>query len=585
MKRRGFLNKHSVGMAAASALFAIANVGSVQASTANPALVSNCHPGVQVTVPANGSTYHYSEDCNTGYVAPPTIGTASLSSYISNNNVNFCSNLETAKNQESVLLTAVARYETRLAALTDEFDLIDIQGLTQAKDEAEAALYQAEDDLLTAQTMYDELLEAYQTARFEYVQCAEDPLKDPLLDCDGERTAYLDARDEFNIHRTSVYYPARTNVNARRADLTRAELALTRADRSLASITTTYDSILSAAETLRDRAAQVYDDYAVINGAAASMIYTTEWTKLVNDFVVANPGLAVNWKRIPLTGARIMAAVNDSFSGNIVSGSHNIPVILSATVPGFFEYGVHKFPDGTAPTPNPENATPSTVIPDTFSSGITLSLLGACPIEADPSKKTDLDAYLIVDLDTDFELLAHASYTASYNLYTFWQRIESVRKKRRFFHSSSVRSLVENRWASERWTFNFTGDVGLIGNTPAEQADGILALEEAVRKRLYVHVLDNVGIRTSVGVDRPASPVVPPSSVGAFAAALRKTCVGGYGYLCWGGWIIGGIDSIYGGGAAINNFRQSNNSTAVDNVSFDIFVPTGTRTTFKKDTL
>jgi len=563
----------SIGLYTIVGAMALMGMQNSHANTA-PALVTDC--GV-VTQPAAASTYYFSEDCTTGYVAAPTQGNVVLDGMITNANIGFCPSVDRARTQETTLQSSIDSIQLRVSTLDSNIDYTKLDLLRSAVADATADLELAQDGLLIAQGRLDGLRIDMLTARDEYSFCISDPLTiDPVIDCATQRQDYLDARTEYVNFRNDVFWPAETAVATASSDLRRAELQLAREESAIAALTAQLISLTNSLESLRDSAASVYDRYAAIAGASAKFLYTAGWTKLVNDFAAANPGMNVNWKRIPVTSVALHASVNDGFSG---SGLHDIPVLLKASVPGLFDYGVQKFPDGTTALKPATTQGPQLSVPDSFSAGVVLSLLGVCPLEANPALKDNLGAYLIIDLNTNYEVMAHAGYSATYNLATFYSRFERVRNKRRFFRSSSVRTIIETRDANEEWNFSFTGDASFLGDTVAEQASAKLALEDEVRKRLYIHMLDNIGVRSSSANDVPATNV-PPSAVGAYAAALRKTCATGGGYLCWGGWIIGGINSIWGGGSAATNFVQRNNSTVTDNVDFVFFKEEGGRTTF-----
>jgi len=566
----------AIGMYAIVGAMALMGMQNAHANTA-PALVTDC--GV-VTQPAAASTYYFSEDCTTGYVAAPTQGNVVLDGLITNANVGFCPSVDRARAQENTLQASIDGINLRIADLDSKIDYDKLDLLRSDVADATANLELAQDDLLTAQGRFEGLRIDMLTARDEYSFCISDPLTiDPVIDCATQRQDYVDTRTEYVNFRNNVLWPAESAVSTASSTLRRAELQLSREESAVAALTAQLVSLTTTLESLRDSAAGVYDRYASIAGASAKFLYSAGWTRLVNDFAAANPGMNVNWKRIPVTSVALHASINDGFSG---SGIHDIPVLLKASVPGLFEYGVQKFPDGTMALQPATSQGPQLNVPDSFSAGVVLSLLGVCPLEADPALKDNLGAYLIIDLNTNYEVMAHAGYAATYNLATFYSRFESVRNKRRFFRSSSVRNIVETRNANEVWKFNYTGDASFLGNTTEEQASALLALEDEVRKRLYIHMLDNIGVRTSSTNDLPATNV-PPSAVGAYAAALRKTCATGGSYLCWGGWIIGGINSIWGGGSAATNFVQRNNSNVTENVDFVFFKQEGGRTTFGSD--
>jgi len=552
-----------------------------------PMLTDDCHTGIIIEpTDALGNTnsqgYHFSEDCSTGYVLPPKLGKVKLDTFFTNQNTDFCPSLRQAQTSEGVLGDLIAANTAKLVAINDELKLLDLQTEYVAWKTALAYKIAATAELGDAALQRTDFQTAFDDAFALAKQCIGGVLiGDPMVICATQITAYTDARTALNNFNDTVFYPAQAKLRTATTAEYIAKLNYDSKALAFEELTLRLNNIMAYGEDLKDRAHTLYTEYAPLSGAAARLLYTSDWSALVLDFKAANTALLPNvtWKRMPLTKARLMGSLTEFYN---TPGQNNLPVMLSATIPGFINYGVGNMPDGTTPLAAEKTVAnyfeATGVYNESFGAGINMSLLGVCPVMANPALKADISALINIDTDVEYDLMAHMAYEARFNLYSFFQQIESVRKKRRFFSSSSYRSIYRNRYASESWYFKYTGDAKVFANE--DGTDGILEFENSIRAELYAHVLDNIGVRVS-GYDSAGQPIVEPSPVGPLAKAMRSSC-GTNVYVCAAGWIIGGINSFYGGGSASTNFVERNNSTVSRSVSLVKFFPKNIRTTYQQ---
>ena len=126
-----------------------------------------------------------------------------------------------------------------------------------------------------------------------------------------------------------------------------------------------------------------------------------------------------------------------------LTSSRLIPLILQGQVPGYITYDFFNQPNGLdslepQTTEGDYALKNQTFVSDTFSSGITLSLVGACDVNKNPNYKNDIAALMTITFNADYETMVRAGYDVYFNLYAFYQKIESVRKKRRFFDKKHI---------------------------------------------------------------------------------------------------------------------------------------------------
>jgi hypothetical protein len=370
------------------------------------------------------------------------------------------------------------------------------------------------------------------------------------------------------------------------ADVTRIQMSLASEQAAIDAVNAQITSLIGYAQALESQAQSLYSTYARLSGAGAVVLYNTKWNELVNQFMTMNPNVPVSWKPMPIKQAKLSGVLTQALASKSDAG---IPVLLAAAVPGYIDFGPAILPDGNTPLPVPTTEAgfdTTKVFPAAFSAGFNISLLGACPINADnatraPGSLPDLSAYLALNLHSEFELMARVGYHAQFNLASFYQRIESVSQSSHWFSTSSHHSLSETKDASEHWVFNYTGDANVLGNTVAEQNSALAELETSVREELYAHVLDNIGTRVPANSgELPAPVVTTPQPIGPFAVALRASYCWAGGYGCWAGWIIGGLNSLFGSGSASTNFVAANSSDSSRDVNLVYFKPAESNTTF-----
>ncbi len=581
MRSRKFNGYFLAKIGTASALMMLA-----AASYANtpPMIVNNCNFG-NIIVPTAGQDYYFDQECATGYVAPPTVGTPVVKSYFENLNVGFCPTLVNAQTTTSSLELIRGDIAKKAAAQVALLDLTELRRLEGIKNAADAVAKAAKETLNAATAETARLADLILTTRAAYQTCSVlDTTGFPQTACAIEYGDWMAARTNYVAYQTSDYLPAvRADIAARMA-FNIANAAWMAEDNAVIAVNNRIMQLNDLADAISARIDAVYSKYARMSGATASVLYSTNWGALVNAFATANAGnprLAnVTWKQMPIRNAKLTA--------NLVAGSEtvrDIPGLISAQIPGYAAFGTN-LPNGNIPLPAPGTEAgyynTASVFPAAFTAGMNLNLLTACPSVTRPAGSIpDLSSFLVLNLSASYDLMARVSYHASFNLNTFFQRLQSVSTSRHWFSSSTVRNLVETRSATENWTWKYTGDARALGSNADEQGSGEKALENSVRLRLYEHVLKNIGIavpRTSTDAPGPVS--LEPAPVGSFAIALRRTCGWGSYYTCYAGWIVGGLNSLFGSSNAENNFTSTNNSVATEDVSLVHFVKFDSNTTF-----
>ena len=544
------------------------------ASTA-PSLVQNCSTEPLVH-PENADTVYFNEGCTIGYVTPPKVGDLQTTAFLAmqGNIDNFCPSVDSVAQTETTLGDLIRRYQARINAIEEQIDEVALETLNTAVINAQG--------LVNAKQITVDLEENRSKALFDEIKAAKEAYNDckilaldPVLECQVELDLFLETRTAYIDHKRNVLYPLQDEIAVLKGDVAIAQAAYDAKLLSYKPQFTILNDLKFIAEGLEMDATALYDKYALISGATATMLFHSNWSKLVNDYRTANANnqslSGVSWKRMPLKKSYLSGKFNNSKASH---GARLIPLILQGQVPGYITYDFFNQPNGLdslepQTTEDDYALKNKTFVSDTFSSGITLSLVGACDVNKNPNYKNDIAALMTISFNADYETMVRAGYDAYFNLYAFYQKIESVRKKRRFFSSSSVRTVAISNYSSSQ--FRITWDTsGSSGGWISENQE---ELTTQVRERLTVHVLDQIGIRTTTQPTESSDGTltIGPSPASQLGSALIKSCAGGPNYLCYAGWIIGGIGSLWGNGSAANNFVASNNHTSRETVNTVFF--------------
>lgn len=577
--------RNAIGkLGAVTALLAAAT-----ASYANtpPLLVSPCNFGkIVVPVAEKGQDYYFDQECQTGYVAPPSVGSTTTMGYQENLNVGFCPSLETTFTSVGTLEASRLLMSQKVADALALVDMTEEKRLLGISNAAKAAASVAAGIRSAATTEFGNLLLDVTSTKSDYLTCASLDLTGvPLVACADEYALFKAAADRYIAYRTSDYLPSIRADIAAKGVAQAADLAYQAERGAVEALIARAASLNDLFDTLTGRIMDVYGRYARLSGAYARVLYESNWTALVNAFYTANAGnplLAnVTWKQMPITKAEL---TGHSTAGTATA--QDIPGIISAQVPGYPVFGT-QLPNGDIPLPPPTTEAGfdyTKVFPQAFESGLTLNLLSACPM----TKRTagtmpKLDSYLVLNLKAKYELMVRTHYEATYNLYTFYQRLMSVSTSRHWFSSDTVRSFSESREAKDTWTWKYIADASLppLGNSPEEQGSAERALEISVRQELYEHVLNNLGVGVyRTATDAPSNYVsLEPAPIGAYAQSLRWTC-GFNVYSCYTGWVLGGLNALFGSNNASSNFTSANTSDASRVVTNASFVSHASNTTF-----
>jgi hypothetical protein len=322
-----------------------------------------------------------------------------------------------------------------------------------------------------------------------------------------------------------------------------------------------------------------YKKYGALEGLTAQVFFNTDPTNIVQSYKDANRSLPnLRWTPMPIKAAYFSATQKKAES----SGNIALPAVIGAIIPGIDFQDISTI-DSKSDFPHDK----STFSPNTgklafgnVSGQVTLGLTGACVFFNDVNKpipNTDINhvaANLVLNVNYIYELLAHRSYQASFNMYNFYQRIESQTQHGGWFSSYSVHSIVEDHNASDWFSIKIDNDPVTGAAYTREEQDQIAEEERAslADRALKMFAAPTPG-------STPPDLRVPIGSMGSIYGITTWSACPFY-YCQFGGFVIGILNSIYGNSYAASEFQTKTNIWARDEVNGAIVVERANRMTF-----
>ncbi|WGL60420.1 hypothetical protein QEJ31_02220 [Pigmentibacter sp. JX0631] len=300
----------------------------------------------------------------------------------------------------------------------------------------------------------------------------------------------------------------------------------------------------------------------MLEGLTAQLLFNPSNSDIIQQYIRLNPSLNhVTWQNMQIKDAVVYASTKDA-TGEAES---TYRAIIDATIPGMKFQNVKNF-DTTLPPPSLTEEVSSEKTVFGSSSGIVrLNLLGACKYFDDVNKPipgkdiNDISDNLILRANYTFQLKAHRSFTATYNLFNMFSRIEKASSSRGWFSTASVHSIIEDNKSEDWFRIKFDGNAAEFGYTPQEQKE--IEIDEKtllVDRALRQFAMINAG-------STPPGLMPPPVSGIMYASNRLNLC--NHFYCQVGSFVLGTIGSLFGGSNAASEFQKKTNVWSKDSVS------------------
>ncbi len=453
---------------------------------------------------------------NAVYVLPPTMGVIALKNFRASTNLAFCDELSDLVKYSKARTTELGKLAAKREAILDQ------------KIDAEAGKKEVEEELKKLRTEYPVLVE------YEKLQKNASANSEALAKIEKDNG---DAVKKYNDLKATA-----KDIQSTFEELDKRFSAL---EIRIVEIKKVFDGL--------------YEKFAKREGGFANFEYDTGWDTQVKQLQNDNP--SYQFERIFTRDVKIYA----KFIGAGDRGSYE------SSLPAILDYVVN----GETYAPNSDKPQALAAMPGNMSSHVRLSLAGACAL-VNPDlfqiKKAENGMPLFgLSATYQFPSVFSANVKVTYNRHTVYKRIAQEGKGTAVFTTRQMRKVVDDKdaWGDMKveWQDNSDGEI-----TEADKQKIIADL----RKEIMTEVLEITGIpnpdkeRTSnfdVGDDGfdPWQPrhrnryggngyngnfADPAGGLGTLGDLCSTTNI----YCVLGGFILKGLNSIFGGDKVENDF-------------------------------
>lgn len=507
------------------------------------------------------------QDPNKVWVLPPSAGQATVKSLVATGNAGFCQgmksliagvndldaqrvaiakSLRTSEQEAKQLAQTVRQRRNELAAIGDLPGGEDMKRLVNEIEELEEKIDELREKVLEVETKEEreEIRAAIKEAKAER--------KEKKADLKAVRKEHRDTYKK----------------------LTKAQKLLKAAEENLKKMNEHVKILVKDLTEITDDILGTFGQRAKLLGASAMIDYDSHWSQEIAKLQSSYGSL--NFAKIPTYSARVHAGF--IHIGTSDSYFSQLPPVAAYNVNGKpgLPYGERKKQD------DPERA--GTAFPEIVAADLGLNLIGACPAldkdffsDIDFKVKRDTDGVPVYAISTTYEYDAASTFEvkASYNLWSFYEKIVTKTTRGGFFSRRSFVDILESKLGDDKFKIEIID----AGDVPAEKIEQI---RKQIKAELMSRVLTAVARPTSGSkVIVPSHDLPPQSGAVVLAKGLGKLC-GANVYCQAGGWILRVGDAIFGSTTAQTRFRQSWNHTAREHWKSTKLVPKQGMTTYRR---
>jgi|GEM_PF-5707490 len=543
---------------------------------ATPNIAPKCEADHGITNPLTSpaTPYYFNDSCSTVYVAPPESGSVQLTSFLPHVNLGSCDALQTAQESADDRVATIDMLQDMVDAIL--LDYIDpnsdwsneyASALTEEQ-AAKLALATAEADQDNAQLQLDFWNIEKGSALIDFSSCKSSHELDLLLGnttltlqqyCADEIVVYLDASSNQRDAQIAKL-TADMAFNTANATYSSLEDVVTDMEDELLAVTARSTQIEVTIQAQRSLMQGIFTEYSQMYAGLGSIRYASNWGALVNEYQQTNAASGLSFTKLPVDRAFVLISNDDRFV-NPSEALAERSGVLNVSIPllSLSSYGVTDMPIGV----DPDDGRILSGLPDTFSGTAEFALALGCAIEDNGTN--NFANFVNIAMDFEYTLKARGGYTATYDKKTFLEVIKKVASRNSwFFKRKTVRETSITEDNDIDFTIEFFADAEGFSFSADEKA----AIKSSVKERLLMEVLDAVGVRT--GANTIEAELPEPSVGSQLGSRFVSSCRYGASWMCYGGWILVGLDGLFGSQEAENRFRQEN-STTVSETYIDTF--------------
>lgn len=259
-----------------------------------------------------------------------------------------------------------------------------------------------------------------------------------------------------------------------------------------------YTKLSSSLEDLRARFLKMYEQFAEMEGARASISFESDWEKNIQTLIDTNPGY--DFKQIHTQNAVISTSL---MAGNSLPGKS---AVLAYELSGKYEKEQITYPS----------------YPSSLSGNLRLSLIGTCPVlhpelfDINVPTGTDQMKYGMV-ISYEFPSSFEVDVTATYNMYKMYQKIVKSKKRGGFFSSSKKTSITEKNFFKDEFKVQWNEQDQANSLTEEQKAD----YEKEIRDNIFGR-LAAIGLPTMPNPGNLVAEDAGPSGAAVLASSLQN---------------------------------------------------------------
>ncbi|WP_163834554.1 hypothetical protein [Spartinivicinus ruber] len=424
----------------------------------------------------NPSTVLFDDICRTAYVSPPATGTTEVTALTPDpDNAAFCPKLASVQTNQTELLKELGQANTKFKTIMGSLPH-DTQLMTYA-----TTREQAFNDLLAAEQAEAAVRKTVLSQRRTIGQ----------LELDVEDCALLGTDCNTAQHQLNAAQQALTQLlteldAAVEARLVKQQVydqafdAYGEALDNYLTVDTELAALIEEFKALQDKELALYREFAGLEGATAQIQYQWDWAEQVNRYQALNQSLKMQWQPLPVTGAKILAELQEKPETPLGDKAITLPAVLYTSIDDpaanvkINGYETALMPKGDAVITSTLRKEPSNPIslPSKINGTVGLSLAGYCPFAPSanqPQPIENLAAHLTPHIQYEYEEQIKRGYTAKYKLDTFVKTIVRTKKKKKWFKKKK-KTYIERKVITSDWfNIQFDASSGEYTYSPAEQ--------------------------------------------------------------------------------------------------------------------
>jgi hypothetical protein len=471
------------------------------------------------------------KDSKTVWVMPPNTAQATVSGlHTKTANMGFCAEMRDLKDASKDSLAQIVSLEKAKASRQLEFAAIQ----KTADDLAQKAAAYAADSGLSALLDLDNRIQTAE-ARLSELYSQNDKCTGTCDQIQAEMKTVIASKYQMMKDRNALASLNTTNVQEYRRRQSVANAAQKAADNAKNAYTDMVNELFG----LKTRFQALFSSYGQMEGARAAISYKSSWNDNVASLRAANPG--INFSKIATKNANLMTEI----AGISIDPQGAIKAI---------NFG-GKSVDGAAQFP---------AYPESLSSNVVLSLIGACPMEHPEyfdMKSNDVQNMQYgVMITYDYDSIFTTKAIVHYNMYKMYQKIISSGTKSGFFNSSSWSSVQESNFFRDSFSVEWDVSENLISADVKQQREE--EMRQSVLFRLATLALPNSPNRAEI----IAAAQPPKHGAIVLSDGLEKTCpTNAY---CQGAAImLQVLDAIFGSSSSNASYTNITDINSTDNYS------------------